>query len=80
MEDIIDSEDLVINALLYYLPQHCDVRPGILTTKLRVVFEASWVDPVVQNDLVSIILQFRLFWEAIVSDIEKMYRRKVYRI
>ncbi|XP_062704584.1 uncharacterized protein LOC134286901 [Aedes albopictus] len=88
MEDVTDSEDLETNALSYYLPHHCVVRPDSLTTKLRVVFDAScatstgvslndglMVGPVVQDDLVSITLRFRMSRYAIVSDIEKMYRQ-----
>ncbi|XP_062716565.1 uncharacterized protein LOC134291988 [Aedes albopictus] len=88
MEDVTDSEDLETNTLSYYLPHHCVVRPDSLTTKLRVVFDASgatstgvslndglMVGPVVQDDLVSITLRFRMSRYAIVSDIEKMYRQ-----
>ncbi|XP_062714021.1 uncharacterized protein LOC134290831 [Aedes albopictus] len=88
MEDVTDSEDLETNALSYYLPHHCVLRPDSLTTKLRVVFDAScatstgvslndglMVGPVVQDDLVSITLRFRMSRYAIVSDIEKMYRQ-----
>ncbi|XP_062541616.1 uncharacterized protein LOC134209639 [Armigeres subalbatus] len=72
----------------YYLPHHCVVRPDSTTTKLRVVFDAScstdtgmslndalMVDPQVQDDLVSIILRFRIPQFAVISDIEKMYRQ-----
>ncbi|XP_055589427.1 uncharacterized protein LOC129741706 [Uranotaenia lowii] len=71
----------------YYLPHHAVLKPDSTTTKLRVVFDAScrtstgvslndglMVGPVVQNDLLSIILRFRLHRFAISADIEKMYR------
>ncbi|XP_058820716.1 uncharacterized protein LOC131682920 [Topomyia yanbarensis] len=72
----------------YYLPHHCVVRPESVTTKLRVVFDAScatdtgislndalMVGPVVQDDLISITLRFRMSRYAIISDVEKMYRQ-----
>ncbi|XP_055604591.1 uncharacterized protein LOC129752834 [Uranotaenia lowii] len=72
---------------VYYLPHHEVLKPESTTTKLRVVFDASCrtstgvslndaliVGPTVQNDLLSIILRFRLHRYAISADIEKMYR------
>ncbi|XP_055623776.1 uncharacterized protein LOC129767178 [Toxorhynchites rutilus septentrionalis] len=58
------------------------------TTKLRVVFDASaktstgfslnealLVGPVIQDDLLTIILRFRTYPVAVVADIAKMYRQ-----
>ncbi|XP_055632855.1 uncharacterized protein LOC129773282 [Toxorhynchites rutilus septentrionalis] len=72
----------------YYLPHHCVIRPDSITTKLRVVFDAScptntgvslndtlMVGPQIQDDLVAILLRFRFPQYAIISDIEKMYRQ-----
>ncbi|XP_058828427.1 uncharacterized protein LOC131688257 [Topomyia yanbarensis] len=72
----------------YYMPHHCIERPDSVTTKLRVVFDASCasdtglslndtllVGPVVQDDLYSMLLRFRLQRFAIVADLEKMYRQ-----
>ncbi|XP_062558009.1 uncharacterized protein LOC134222881 [Armigeres subalbatus] len=72
----------------YYLPHHCVLRPGSLTTKLRVVFDGSaptstgvsindvlQVGPAMQNDLESIILNFRVFRYVFTVDILKMFRQ-----
>ncbi|XP_062703824.1 uncharacterized protein LOC134286256 [Aedes albopictus] len=71
----------------YYLPHHAVLKPESTTTKLRVVFDAScrtstgvslndglMVGPVVQDDLLSIILRFRFHRFVVVADIAKMYR------
>ncbi|XP_049886542.1 uncharacterized protein LOC126381028 isoform X1 [Pectinophora gossypiella] len=72
----------------YYLPHHGVVRESSLTTKLRVVFDASaattsgkslnsiqLVGPTVQDDLLSILLRFRQHKIVVSADIEKMYRQ-----
>lgn len=72
----------------YFLPHHCILRPDSMTTKLRVVFDAScatdsgtslndvlMTGPVVQEDLVGIMLRFRVPKYVIIADIEKMYRQ-----
>ncbi|XP_058456569.1 uncharacterized protein LOC131433966 [Malaya genurostris] len=71
-----------------YLPHHPVVKKASTTTKVRVVFDGSaktstghslndalLVGPVVQDDLLSIILRFRTYPVALVADIEKMYRQ-----
>ncbi|XP_058448910.1 uncharacterized protein LOC131428868 [Malaya genurostris] len=88
MKLIDDSAEAELNSPTYYLPHHCVVRPDSITTKLRVVFDASCatdtgvslndsllVGPLVQDDLFAIVLRFRLSQFAIISDIEKMYRQ-----
>ena len=68
--------------------QHSIIRPDILTTKLRVIFDASCatesgvslndallVSPVIQDDLISIVLRFRIARYALTANIEKMYRQ-----
>ncbi|XP_055622509.1 uncharacterized protein LOC129766080 [Toxorhynchites rutilus septentrionalis] len=71
-----------------FLPHHPVMKESSATTKVRVVFDASTrtstghslndgllVGPVIQDDLLSIILRFRTFPVALVADIEKMYRQ-----
>ncbi|XP_058840886.1 uncharacterized protein LOC131696359 [Topomyia yanbarensis] len=71
-----------------YLPHHPVFKKSSTTTKVRVVFDASCktasgyslndtllVGPVVQQDLLSIVMRFRTHHVALVADIEKMYRQ-----
>ena len=71
----------------YYLPHHA-VRKEDLTTKLRVVFDASartstglflndalMTGPTIQNDLFTILTRFRKHKFVITADIAKMYRQ-----
>ncbi|XP_018577893.1 uncharacterized protein LOC108916170 [Anoplophora glabripennis] len=71
----------------YYMPHHGVVREGSLTTKLRVVFDAScpttsgysfndlqMTGPSIQSDIFSILLRYRKYNFVIASDVEKMYR------
>ena len=72
----------------FYLPHHAVIKPGSKTTKVRVVFNASKTShsglslndvlhtgPVLQNDLMLIILKWRLYKYVFNGDIEKMYRQ-----
>lgn len=72
----------------YYMPHHGVVREDKITTKLRVVFDASaptstgislneiqMTGPVQQDDLFSILLRFRKHTYVISADITKMYRQ-----
>ncbi|XP_055922737.1 uncharacterized protein LOC129953521 [Eupeodes corollae] len=72
----------------YYLPHQCVVRPDSVSTKLRVVFDASYrtssqislngilmVGPTIQNELLITLLRFRLYRYALTADIVKMYRQ-----
>ncbi|XP_062704421.1 uncharacterized protein LOC134286766 [Aedes albopictus] len=88
--ELIDPSNEVLppGEKTYYMPHHCIVRSDSATTKLRVVFDAScatdsgvslndalMVGPVVQDELFSILLRFRMSRFVIVADLQKMYRQ-----
>lgn len=85
VEDITQSK-----GVRYFLPHHPVFREASTTTKLRVVFDASMktdggkglslndillVGPVVQDDLFSVIIRFRMHSLVFTADIVKMYRK-----
>nr|XP_022906597.1 uncharacterized protein LOC111418316 [Onthophagus taurus] len=72
----------------YYMPHHCVQKADSLTTKHRVVFDASastssgysindlqMIGPVIQADLFSIFIRFRQHKIAVTADVSKMYRQ-----
>lgn len=72
----------------FYLPHHPVFKESSSTTKVRVVFDASAktnngislndklkCGPVLQDDLLSILIRFRQHYCVIGADVEKMYRR-----
>ncbi|XP_065368751.1 uncharacterized protein LOC135961183 [Calliphora vicina] len=72
----------------YFIPHQCVLRPQSISTKLRVVFDAScrttthlslndllMIGPTVQEELYSTLIRFRLHKYAVTADIEKMYRQ-----
>lgn len=72
----------------YFLPHHCVIKEESVSTKLRVVFDASmqttsgnslndmmFKGPTVQPDLFDIVCRFRTFKYVLTSDIVKMYRQ-----
>lgn len=76
------------NELAYYLPHHAVIKESSLTTKVRVVFNASakssnqyslndrmYVGPTIQQEIWSVLLRWQLGEVAIIADIEKMYRQ-----
>ncbi|XP_050500703.1 uncharacterized protein LOC126880706 [Diabrotica virgifera virgifera] len=72
----------------YYIPHHCVVKSESVSTKIRVVYNASQksprlgkslndyllVGPNLQQDIVSLLLNFRLNRFALCADIRQMYR------
>ncbi|XP_030765371.1 uncharacterized protein LOC115889501 [Sitophilus oryzae] len=92
MREYLDSHNMIAvqnpspNTHSYYLPHHCVIRPDSLTTKLRVVFDASARDytnkslndtlltgPKLQSDILSILLRFRSHLIVFASDIKQMF-------
>ncbi|XP_018405188.1 PREDICTED: uncharacterized protein LOC108781649 [Cyphomyrmex costatus] len=72
----------------FYMPHYCVIKTASSTTKLRVVFDVScksstgillndtlMLGPVLQQELISILLRFRTYKYVLTSDIEKMYRQ-----
>lgn len=72
----------------YFLPHHVVIKSTSVTTKYRVVFDASaktdsglslndvqFVGPALQNDIFSILVRFRKFQYVMTADISKMYRQ-----
>ncbi|KYN06860.1 PREDICTED: uncharacterized protein LOC108782681 [Cyphomyrmex costatus] len=72
----------------FYLPHHGVFKGAKQSSKIRVVFDASSksdtglslndvlrIGPVVQQDLMSIVMRFRTFVHALIADIIKMYRQ-----
>lgn len=84
--DLISEEQIILPA--FYLPHHAVIKESSLTTKTRVVFDASaksssglslndvlMCGPTVQDDLFSILTRFRKHQFVLSADIEKMYRQ-----
>ena len=82
MTEVIDVQDE--NG--FYLPHHAVFKESSISTKLRVVFDGSaktntglslndklMAGPTIQDDIVSLILKFRLHKYVVTADIEKMY-------
>lgn len=87
-KEIIDTENEPKDGKSFYLPHHSIVKAQSSSTRLRVVFDASsksstnislndllMVGPVVQDDLFTIIMRFRMFKYAFTADLSKMYRQ-----
>lgn len=82
------TEAISNNQIGCYLPHHAVVKASSLTTKVRVVFDASARNttglslnyvlkcgPTVQHELLSIITRFRKHQIFITGDVEKMFRQ-----
>lgn len=73
---------------VYYLPHHAVVRESSTTTALHVVSDAScststnvslndilMTGPMIQDDLISILIRFRTHAVVMTADVAKMYRQ-----
>lgn len=79
--------DPVCSDKSFYIPHHCVLKPDSLSTRIRVVFNASikinnlslndtlLVGQKLQKDIVQILLNFRLHPVVLTADIQKMYRQ-----
>ncbi|XP_063902582.1 uncharacterized protein LOC135122314 [Zophobas morio] len=85
MEPVLPPDDTIAT---YYIPHHCVLKPASLSTKLRVVFNASarssnqtslnehlLIGPKLQRDICTILLNFRLHTYVLTADIKMMYRQ-----
>lgn len=76
------------NQFSFFLPHHAVIRPESKTTKVRVVFNGSkktssgfslndvlYPGPILQADLMQIILGWRYYKYVFTGDIQKMYRQ-----
>lgn len=85
MQEVTDASS---SKKVTYLPHHPVIKTASLTTKLRVVFDASAKSesgvslnevlmrgPTVQEDLFAILLRFRKHSYVITADVEKMFRQ-----
>ncbi|XP_011884052.1 PREDICTED: uncharacterized protein LOC105571188 [Vollenhovia emeryi] len=88
MKQVHDSADSLGES--FYLPHHCVFKSTSPSSGIRVVFDASsktsngvslndilLTGPVIQQDLMSILMRFRTFRYVFVADIVKMYRQIV---
>lgn len=85
MQEITDA---ISSKKVIYLPHHTVIKTANLTTKLRVVFDASTKNesgvsfneilmrgPTVQEDLFAILFCFWKHSYVITADVEKMFRQ-----
>ncbi|XP_053968764.1 uncharacterized protein LOC128870195 [Anastrepha ludens] len=92
MQELIDMKHMELappsTDQTFYMPHHPVVKESSVTTKLKVVFNASaksttgnslndalFVGPQLQPDLYSILTRFRTHRYAVTADIAKMYRQ-----
>jgi len=95
MQEYLDLEHMhLVNlenqggAPAYYMPHHAVFKNNSLTSKIRVVFDASsktdtgvslndilMVGPALQQDLTFILIKFRSWQYVLTVDVAKMYRQ-----
>ena len=84
MEEI-DEPDQPVPGVTHYIPHHAIIRRDKSTTKLHIVYNASvkqdratlndclYARPTFGQNIMDIILQFRLYKVALAADIEKAF-------
>ncbi|XP_027846045.2 uncharacterized protein LOC114126329 [Aphis gossypii] len=88
MTQNMDNEEIEVPGRMCYLAHHCVQNENSLTTKLRVVFDASTKTesgvslndvlqkgPSIQEELIHILARFRTHNFVVTADIKKMYRQ-----
>ncbi|XP_018312919.1 uncharacterized protein [Mycetomoellerius zeteki] len=87
---LADDSNSSNERMRFYLLHHCIVKQTSITTKLRVVFDGScksstgtslndilMVGPIVQSDLFSLLVRFRIYKYVFTANVVKMYRQIV---
>jgi len=85
---VVDWNDIPENELSYFLPHQPVFKPESVSTKLRVVFDASAITdngqslnnmllpgPNLQGDLLQILLRFRVHPYVLTADVAMMFRQ-----
>ncbi|XP_062557415.1 uncharacterized protein LOC134222287 [Armigeres subalbatus] len=88
-----NGRDKRILRKVFYLPHHAVLKESSITTKVRVVFDASACSdsgyslndvllkgPVIQDNLLNMLIRFRKYEVALVGDVEKMYRQVLHDV
>ncbi|XP_075167694.1 uncharacterized protein LOC142239814 [Haematobia irritans] len=88
MEPCYSFETSAEKQFLFFLPHHAVIRPESKSTKLRIVFNGSkktdsgfslndvlYAGPILQADLMQIVLRWRYYKYVFTGDIQKMYRQ-----
>ncbi|XP_050315538.1 uncharacterized protein LOC126750080 [Anthonomus grandis grandis] len=92
MQEYLDSGYMSLissnqhNSNTYYIPHHCVIKEESVSTKLRVVFDASmkssagislndtlYAGPKLHSDIATVLLHFRLNKFCLIADIRKMF-------
>jgi hypothetical protein len=86
-KEVIEPAPDEPSGVVHYLPHHAVLTPGKVTTKVRVVFDASaksspsspslndtmFRGPVLLNDLCGLLMRFRLPKRVVSTDVEKAF-------
>ena len=83
--ELVDNADSISHETTHYLPHHTVVRRDKATTKVRVVYDASakaegsslneclHVGPKFSQNMLELLIKFRIFQIALIADIEKAF-------